>query len=143
VPEPSAEEAAAGLDAGDLLMLVRVLVNWLVMAAAVWVATAVVPGIDVPGGFFTYLWVSLLLGLVNAVLGPLLRLVALPLTVLTLGVFALVVNGVLLAVTAWISDNLDIGGFGDAVAGALVISVVVTLLELVLRPFRPATSQPV
>ena len=49
-------------------LLITLLVNWLVMTAAVWVATAIVPGIDVPGGLVTYLGVSLLFGLVNAVL---------------------------------------------------------------------------
>ena len=114
----------------------RVLVNWAVMTVAVWVATAVVPGIDVPGGLVTYLGVSLLFGLVNAVLGPLLHLVTLPLSVLTLGLFALVVNGLLLSVTAAVSSNLDVSGFGSAVLGALVISIVTTLLELVLRPLE-------
>ena len=117
-------------------MLMRVLVNWAVMTVAVWVATAVVPGIDVPGGLVTYLGVSLLFGLVNAVLGPLLHLVTLPLSVLTLGLFALVVNGLLLSVTAAVSSNLDVSGFGSAVLGALVISIVTTLLELVLRPLE-------
>jgi putative membrane protein len=78
--------------------------------------------------------VSILFGLVNAVLGPLLQLIALPLTILTLGSFALVVNGVLLAVTAGLSDRLDVGGFLGTVLGALVISVITTLVELVLRP---------
>ena len=105
---------------------------------AVWVATSIVPGIDVPGGFLTLLGVSLLLGLVNAVLGPLLYLVAMPLTVLTLGTFALVVNGVLLSVTAALTDQLDTAGLGSSVLGALVISVVTTVLELVLRPLARA-----
>jgi putative membrane protein len=133
---------SGGLSKADLAMFARVLVNWLVMTAAVWVATAVVPGIDVPGGLLTYLGVSLLLGLVNAVLGPLLHLVTLPLSVLTLGTFALVVNGLLLSVTAAVSSNLDVDGFGSAVLGALVISIVTTLLELVLRPLerRPTSS---
>lgn len=132
--DPTALAEPAGLTRADVLMLVRVSLNWLIMAAAVWVATAVVPGIEVPGGFVTYLGVSLLFGLVNAVLGPLLHLVALPLTVVTLGSFALVVNGGLLAVTAALSPHLDIGGLGSAVLGALVISMVTTVLELVLRP---------
>jgi putative membrane protein len=134
VPTVDEQAAASGLNRGDLLMFFRVLVNWLILAAAVWAATAIVPGISVPGGFLTLLVVSLLLGLVNAVLGPLLHLVALPLTLLTLGTFALVVNGVLLAVTAGISDKLDADGLGSCILGALVISVVTTALELVLRP---------
>ena len=135
-PLPSATEQsqAAGLNSGDLIMLLRVLMNWLVMAAAIWVATALVPGIYVRGGFFTYLAVSILFGLVNAVLGPLLQLIALPLTMVTLGAFALVVNGVLLAITAGLTERLDVGGFIGTVLGALVISIITTLVELVLGP---------
>ena len=92
--------SGAGLTKDDVVMLVRVLANWMVMAAAVWVATALLPGIHVHGGFFTYLALSLLFGLVNAVVGPLLHLVALPLSVFTVGGAALVVNGVLLLLTA-------------------------------------------
>ena len=66
---------------------------------------------------------------------------ALPLSVLTVGLSALVVNGLLLALTAGISENLDVEGFGSAVAGALVISVVTTLLELALRPMNRAQHQ--
>jgi uncharacterized membrane protein YvlD (DUF360 family) len=136
LPLQSATEQSrtAGLNSGDLIILVRVLINWLVLAGAIWAATAIVPGIYVRGGFLTYLMVSILFGLVNAVLGPLLQLIALPLTILTLGTFALVVNGVLLAVTAGLSDRLDVGGFLGTVLGALVISVITTLVELVLRP---------
>ncbi len=134
-PSPTDDEPE-GLTSEDLFILVRTLMNWLIIAAAVWVAAAVVPAIDVSGGLLTYLWVSLLLGLVNAVLGPLLRLVALPLTMVTLGLCALVVNGVVLAVTAGLSGSLDVGGFGGTVVGALVISVVTTLLELVVSPLR-------
>ena len=117
-------------------MLVRVLVNWLVITAAVWVATAVVPGVEVRGGLATFLWVSLLLGLVNALLGPLLWLVAMPLNLLTVGLSALVVNGVLLAVTAGLSPHLVVGGFVGTILGALLITTVTALLELVLRPIH-------
>ena len=127
---------AGGLTAGDILAIVRVLVNWLIMTAAVWVATLVVPGLHVSGGFLTYLGISLLLGFVNAVLGPVLHFVALPLSVLMLGSFALVVNSVLLAVTALLSARFGIDGLGSAILGALVIAVVTTLIELVLRPIR-------
>jgi uncharacterized membrane protein YvlD (DUF360 family)/uncharacterized BrkB/YihY/UPF0761 family membrane protein len=127
----------SGLVGADIRLLVRVGVNWLVLAAAVAASAVIVPGIDVEGGLSAYLVVSLLFGLVNATLGPLLHLVALPLSVVTLGSFALVVNGVLLAVTAALTTSLDLGGFADAVLGALVISIVTTLLELVLRPIKP------
>ena len=139
-PLPAEGEDHGGLSKADGALVLRVLVNWLVMTVTVWAATAVVPGIDVPGGLVTYLGVSLLFGLVNAVLGPLLHLVALPLSVPTLGVFALVVNGLLLSVTAAVSSNLDVRGIGSAVLGALVISIITTLLGLVLRPLGPPAS---
>jgi len=125
-----------GLTKDDIVMLVRVLWNWVAMAGAVWLATALLPGIEVIGGFVTYLALSLLFGLVNAVVGPLLQLVALPLSVVTVGGAALVVNGVLLSLTALLSSRLDIDGLGSAVIGSLVISIVTTVLELVLRPLR-------
>jgi uncharacterized membrane protein YvlD (DUF360 family)/uncharacterized BrkB/YihY/UPF0761 family membrane protein len=126
----------AGLSRSDVVMMLRVLANWMVMAAAVWVATALLPGIEVLGGFVTYLALSLLFGLVNAVVGPLLHLVALPLSVFTVGGSALVVNGVLLALTAGLSSRLDVAGLGSAMLGSLVISIVTTIVELVVRPIR-------
>ena len=135
-PPPLEEGEDHGLTGTDLLMLVRVLINWLVITSAVWVATLVVPGVEVRGGPATFLWVSLLLGLVNALLGPLLWLVAMPLNLLTLGLSALVVNGVLLAVTAGLSPHLVVGGIVGTILGALMITSVTALLELVLRPIH-------
>jgi len=135
LPVDTAPEGySGGLNTGDILAIVRVLFNWLIMTAAVWAATALVPGIHVSGGFLTYLGISLLLGFVNAVLGPVLYYVALPLSVVTLGSFALVVNSVLLAVTAGLSTRFGIDGLGSAILGALVIAIVTTLIELVVRP---------
>jgi putative membrane protein len=102
----------------------------------VWVATWLVPGIEVHGGLFTYLWLSLLLGLVNAVIGPVLSILVINLTVMRLGLLALLVNGVLLALTAGLSRDLEVGGVTSAVLGALVITTALTLRELVLRPFK-------
>ena len=130
------EDMAAGLSKDDVVMIIRVLSNWMVMAVAVWVATALLPGIEVLGGIVTYLALSLLFGLVNAVVGPLLHLVALPLSIFTVGGSALVVNGVLLLLTAALTARLDVAGLGSAVLGSLVISIVTTVLELVIRPIR-------
>lgn len=122
-------------------MLRRALVLCVVLAIAIGVAAAVVPGIEVDGGVLTLLWVAVLFGLVNALLGPVLHLLSLPLTLITLGLFGLVVNGVLLATTAGISDGLDVGGFLGTVVGALVISVVTALLTWLLTP-RSSTTAP-
>ena len=123
-------------------MLIRLVVNWLILAIGLGVAGAVVPAVEVKGGFLTLMWVALLFGLVNALLGPILHFLSLPLTVVTLGLFAIVVNGVLLAITAGLSDNLDVGGFGGAVLGALVISIVTTALQLGLDLAVGAAATP-
>jgi putative membrane protein len=115
-------------------MLRRAVLTWAVITVGIGVAAALVPGIDVNGGFFTYLWVGLLFGLVNAILGPILHILSLPLTIITLGLFALVVNGVLLAITAGLSDDLDVGGFLGTILGALIISIVTAVLGFLVRP---------
>ena len=136
-PGPSSDEAPS-LTGADLLLFGRVVVNWSVTAAAVWAATVLVPGIVVHGGVLTYLWVSLLLGLVNALLGPLLLLFVPDMTWPRLGLVALGVNGVLLEVTSWFTVNLDIEGLVSSILGALVISVATALCEFTLRPFTRA-----
>ncbi|MCW2570290.1 MAG: putative rane protein [Frankiales bacterium] len=121
-------------------MLKKLLIRWAILTVAIWVAAAVVPGVHVHGGVLTYIWVALLFGLVNAVLGPFLRLLALPFTLLTLGVFALVVNGLLVAITAKLSSKLDVGGFFSAFVAAIVISLVSMLLNRVTSGKRRRPS---
>ncbi len=137
-PPSSPVDEDASLTGADLLLLVRVLVTWSVMAAAVWVATALVPGIQVEGGALSYVGLSLLLGLVNALIGPLLRLVAGELTWPTLGLTALVVNGLLLEITSWLTENLATDNLASSVLGAVVISTAIALYEFALRPLTPA-----
>ncbi len=129
-----------GLTSDDLAALSRGLTNWLILTGAVWVATWVVPGIDVRGGIATYLLLSVLVGLVNAVLGPLVHWLVGSRSWIRVGGSALLVNGLLLATTAGLSANLDVDGFGSAVAGALVVAVAGTLLELVVRPTSPTAD---
>jgi len=99
--------------------LVRVLVN----AVTIALAAALVPGIELHGAWPALL-AGLVLGLVNALVRPVLVLLTLPLTLLTLGLFLLVLNGICLALTAWVVPGLDIAGLLPATLGALVISVV-------------------
>lgn len=119
-------------------MVKQLIVVWLVVAASIAVAAALVPSVEIDGGVVTLLGLALLFGLVNAVIGPLLHLVSMPLTVVTFGLFALVVNGVLLSLTAGLSDSLDVGGFFSAVVAALIISAVsAVLLFFAARVFEP------
>jgi putative membrane protein len=117
-------------------MLKQVIVVWLVVAAAIAATAALVPSVDIDGGVLALLGVALLFGLVNALVGPLVRLVSAPLNVVTLGLFGLVVNGVLLAITAGLSDALDVGGFLTTMLAAILISAFTTLLLLVTTTAR-------
>lgn len=134
---PAAVQVGRDLsEAGDHVdMLLRLLLRIVVVAAIIGVATRVVPGVHVYGGFGAYLWVAVLLSVVNAILGPVLHLISLPLTLLTLGVFLLVINAALLAVTAGLTSHLNVDSFGAAVAGGLVIAVLSWLAEVIL-PLR-------
>jgi putative membrane protein len=75
------------------------------------------------GEYGTYLWIGLIFGLVNAIVGPIIRVLSLPFVLLTLGLFLLVVNAALLGLTAALSDRLTVSGFGAAVLGGLILAV--------------------
>jgi putative membrane protein len=111
-------------------LLIRLIVN----AIALWVAVQLIPGIRYEGGTLTLLLVALIFGLVNALVRPLITLLTCPLIVVTLGLFVLVINGIMLALTAWLSQQFNLGfyvdGFWSALLGAIVISIVSALLSL-------------
>ncbi|MCW2522588.1 MAG: conserved rane protein of unknown function [Frankiales bacterium] len=116
-------------------MLARILVRLVLLAVIVGFVAELVPGIHVYGGFGALLWIAVLFSVLNAILGPVLHLLSLPLIVLTLGLFLLVVNAAILGLTAGLSSHLDIDSFGDAVLGGLLIAIFSWLAELIL-PIR-------
>jgi putative membrane protein len=123
-------------------MLKQLIFVWVATAVALAVAAALIPSVDIDGGVGTLLWVALLFGLVNGLIGPLLRLISLPLTLVTFGLFGLVINGALLALTAGLSDALDVGGFLATIVAAVIISVVTAVLGFVgLRIFEGPSVQ--
>ena len=84
----------------------------------------VVPNLEGPlGEYGTYLWIGLIFGVVNAIVGPILRVLSLPFVLLTLGLFLLIINAALLGLTAALTDRLSIDGFGTAVLGGLILAV--------------------
>ena len=107
----------------------RLLVRWVALALAIWAATAVVPGITVHGGARTYLWVALLFGLINAVFGSIVKILTFPVTLVTFGLFILVINAAMLELTARWSSKLDIKDFWSALLASLIISLVSSLLR--------------
>jgi putative membrane protein len=115
----------------------KLILRWLALAAAFWVATAIVPGITVNGGFTTYLWVALLFGLINAILGSILKILTLPATIISFGLFLFVINAAMLTLTARWSSKLDVTGFGSALLASLIISVVTGLLSRLYKKALP------
>ncbi|HYI08934.1 MAG TPA: phage holin family protein [Thermoanaerobaculia bacterium] len=109
------------------------LIRWIVNTLALFLVVTVVPN-------FSYRsWVSLaiaaaVLGLLNALVRPILFVLTLPLTVLTLGLFLLVLNAIMLELTAWLVPGFDIQGFGWAIVGALVLSIVSLVTDRIGRP---------
>ncbi|MCF8552860.1 MAG: phage holin family protein [Candidatus Planktophila sp.] len=109
----------------------KLLVRWAALALSFWVATALIPGIDVKGGFTTYLWVALLFGLLNATLGSLLKLLTFPAVILTLGLFLVVVNAAMLMLVSRWSEKLEVENFWAAIFAAIIISVITRLVSSV------------
>jgi len=118
---------------------IKVVVN----AVAIWVATVLIPGVDVSGGdstssrLLTYLFIGLLFGIVNAVVKPVVKVLAFPFYIITLGLFTLVVNALMLELTAWLSSHtrltLTLDAFWwTAVLAALVVTVVSMVLNAIV-----------
>ncbi len=119
--------------------MVKGLIRVLITAAALFVATALVPGIQVTAGstvsrVATLIVVALIFGLVNAVLKPIIKIIGCLFYILTLGLIGLVVNGLLLWFTSWVAGKLSlpfhVTGFWAAFWGAIIVGVVGWLLNL-------------
>lgn len=118
-------------------LVIRVVVNALALAVAAWIFDGIkVKGHDATGQALTLLAVGIVFGLVNAVVAPVVKLLSLPFIIVTLGLFLLVVNALMLLLTSRICEALDLGfrvdGFWTAVGGAIVISIAGALFGAVL-----------
>ena len=109
--------------------LIRLLVNALALTAA----ARFIDGIQMSGGFWDVLLVALVFGVLNAILKPILLVFSFPLLLVTLGLFALVVNALMLMLTAAVLDTFDVSGLWSAVLGSLVISLVTIVMGQLLR----------
>ena len=112
--------------------IIAVLVN----AAALWAAVQVIEGLAFSGEWYQWLILALIFGVVNAIVKPVLKLLTLPITVITLGLFLLVLNAVMLYLTSWLAGQIGltftVSGFLDAVLGGIVIALVGMALNFTL-----------
>lgn len=113
--------------------IVRLLIN----AAALWVATRLVPGVTYQGGWVAFFGVALVFGVVNTFIGTAAKILTFPLVILTIGLFILVINGLMLWLTSSVAGALGFGfhvsGFWPAFWGALVVTIVSAALSAMVR----------
>ena len=93
-----------------------------ITALGLWLASAILPGVHIAGAG-TLVLAAITLGIVNAIIRPIILILTLPLTVLTLGLFILVVNGIAFALVAWLVPGFSVSGLGSAILGALVVGL--------------------
>jgi putative membrane protein len=125
-------------------MFVVLLVRWALLAAAFAITSWILTGMDISGGFWAYVWVSALFGIINAIIGTILRILTFPLTVLTLGLFSVIVNAILLNITDGLTSHLTIDEFWwTAIWAAIIMSIVAVLLDFVLSLFWRPDQRPV
>ena len=111
----------------------RILFHWILMAVAVWIVANVVPGVSVSGPAAALI-AALVIGLVNATIGLLLKIITFPLTILTLGLFWFVINALMLELTATLVPGFHVRDFKAAFLGALLLSIVSSVLMWLLMP---------
>ena len=112
--------------------MLRAILQFFVTAAGLWLAAQVVPGVAFTATS-SLLWAAFLLGIVNALVRPILVFLTFPLTVVTLGLFLLVVNAAMLMLSSWLCAQLGVGfavdGWGTALIGSIIVSVISGLIN--------------
>lgn len=113
-------------------VLKGVFIRWLVNAAALIVISYTIRGIEIDG-MIPALVAAVVLGIMNAILRPILLILTLPINILTLGLFTLVINGMMLSLTAKVVKGFFVTGFWSALFGALFLSIVSSVITLLIR----------
>jgi putative membrane protein len=122
-----------GSEAKPISPVLALLLSWAALAVAFAVTSWLIDGLEVSGGVGGYIWVSAIFGLVNAIIGTILRIFTLPLMLLTLGLFSVIVNAILLSITDALSSHLTIDDFfWTAIWAAIVLALVTVVLQIVL-----------
>lgn len=111
----------------------RLLLNWVLSAIAVWIVSKLVPGVHVNGAVAALI-AALAIGFINATLGALLKIITFPLTLITLGLFWFVINALMLELASAVVPGFQVRGFAAAFIGAIVLSLVNLLLKAIVMP---------
>ena len=109
-------------------LIIRILIS----AVAVWVAAYFIPGVSVSGGAGTYVMVAIVLGFLNAFIKPILTILTIPITVITLGLFLLVLNVLMVYLTAYLIPSFHVSGFIAALLFSFVVSIITALIDAII-----------
>ncbi|WP_080237604.1 phage holin family protein [Spirosoma rigui] len=109
-------------------LIIRILIS----AVAVYVASLFIPGISVSGGASTYLVIAIVLGLLNAFVKPILTILTIPITILTLGLFLIVINVLMVYLAAYLVPGFSVSGFIAALLFSIVVSLVTSLIDAIV-----------
>ena len=112
--------------------MIRLVAGWVINALALYIVAKILPGIHLTD-FGSALVAALVIGLVNTLIKPLLLLLTLPITILTLGLFSLVINSLMLMLASAIAPGFQIDGFGTALIGSILLSVVTAILHTLVK----------
>ena len=113
----------------------RMLLNWILSALALWIVSRLIPGFQV-SGVAAALIAAIVIGLINATLGLFLKVVTFPLTILTLGIFWLVINAAMIELASKLVPGFRVLSFGAAFWGSIVLTLVNMLLKWLVAPER-------
>jgi putative membrane protein len=120
--------------------MTKFIIRWAINAVGLYAAVLLVPGIHLSGSWTGVLWLALIFGLLNALVRPLLKFLTCPLIILTLGLFTLIINTLMLMLTSTVGQAFGIGlivdGFWAALLGSLVISIVSMVMSVIFRDER-------
>jgi len=115
-------------------LILRILIN----AFAIWLTAMLLEGFNFSGSFLNLILVAIIFGLVNALVRPIVKLLTLPITLITLGLFTLVINMFMLMLTVWLSGSLSLtGGLFENFLVAFVAAIIISVISTVLSWFLP------
>lgn len=115
-------------------LLLRIAIN----AVAIWLTSMLLSGFSFSGSALNLIIIAIIFGLVNALIRPIVKLLTLPINLLTLGLFTLVINALMLMLTAWLSSSLSLeGGVFASFFTALIASIIISIISTILSWFLP------
>ena len=115
----------------EIRMLAHILISWVLSAVALWLVAKIIPGIEVRD-FGVAMIATVIIGLVNAVIGPVVKFFTFPLIVLTLGLFLLIINAGLLGLAAVFTPGFKVRGFIPALLGSIVLTILTSVLRYIV-----------